>query len=950
VTGSSARRASIQAVWGRGEERRPPGRRGKLSPPAPASPSGSPPALRHPGLGWRGGALVYGTMLVGVGIVTWPLARHPASLWPPHHDPRVFTWVMASLARRLFNHPLTLFHGNAFYPNGESLAYTEPLLVPTLIGLPGFLWGNPILTYNLLLLFLWPLNGLAMACVAHALTGSRPAAFLAGTVFCLSPYFTEYYLEFQMLLAWLIPIVLFAWIRWLESGARRWLALACGGLAAQGITTWYYTIILGLALVTVAVAFLCLRWRGWTWGPHLLSLGLGALAVGVVLWPVALPYFRVHREFAYYRSVKETGDHYADVFSFFGGGRRTVMDRYVPRITSAFYPETSAFAGVATLGLAAVSLVHLRRDGRGPASAARAGRIAVGGLAGSLLFAAWSLASGPGWMGMGPLGLRVGAEMFLELAVVLGLVLLLLRGWIALRERGSRLLTAGDWVRCLLFVIGVFALLALGPVIHVGGRDVGSGPYRAVYDLLFPLRVIRVTTRFAVVSLAGLALLAALGVRVIQDRLAGRPGLRRTFVAVVFLALGFDYAVAPAQYEPVSAAPRAVDRVLQADPDDVAVLEWPTNSRRVDADAMVRSLHHGKRLVNGLSGFVPPLIGELWNLWSRPTEPFPAPEAQAVLRRIYPLRHLVVRLSDPGIPPEWRLTWHALRQAPPPVLQFVGSFGDDDLYRVVPLPEYGRRFERTVSYELLRTRPILRLALRPRPPRTDLDQHVEIQVNRRPVERVGINQETTARLALPPPYFRAAPNAVTLVHGYRRPPSALDAAYRIGTTGVLCPGDLALAGASFDLAKRERAASVRFNGVELAPDQRGYNLVALDSTGRLVAAAAFDTFARRTANAELAAWVAALPPGTVVAATVRDEASQSLDERAVQALRTLGVAGDLRGRVRQVHVLVGVKGAPLGSALERLGRPAASLLVGRPDPERGVELTGFDLIRPDDRG
>ncbi|HEX2481776.1 MAG TPA: hypothetical protein VHQ69_07850, partial [Methylomirabilota bacterium] len=311
-------------------------------------------ALRYAGLGWFGGAVVYGILLVGVGIATWPLARYPASLWPPHHDARVFTWVMASFARRLVNDPMTLFHGNAFYPNGESLSYTEPLLVPALIGLPGFLWGNPILTYNLLQLFLWPLNGLAMAWVAHALTGSRSAALLAGVVFCLSPYFTEYYLEFQMLVACLIPVVLFAWIRWLETGARRWLALACGGLLVQGLTTWYYTIILGLAMVTVAVAFLCLRWWGWAWGPHLRSLGLGGLAVAVVLWPLALPYLRVHQEFGYQRSIGETAAHYADVYSFFGGGRRTVMDRYVPVITSPYYPETSAFAGVATLGLAAV--------------------------------------------------------------------------------------------------------------------------------------------------------------------------------------------------------------------------------------------------------------------------------------------------------------------------------------------------------------------------------------------------------------------------------------------------------------------------------------------------------------------------------------------------------------------------------------------------------------------
>jgi hypothetical protein len=223
---------------------------------------------------------------------------------------------------------------------------------------------------------------------------------------------------------------------------------------------------------------------------------------------------------------------------------------------------------------------------------------------------------------------------------------------------------------------------------------------------------------------------------------------------------------------------------------------------------------------------------------------------------------------------------------------------------------------------------------------------VDAYLNDVPVGRVHVNQETTARLALPPPSLRAMPSVVTLVHGHGRPPTALDAAHRIGTTGVLFPGDLVLTGASFDLDKSERNVSIRLNEIELAPNQRGYNVVALDSTGRRVGTAVFDTYDSKGASAELAAWVGALPPRTIVVGAVRDEASRFLDESGVQALRTLGVAGDLRGHVREVHLFVGVKGALPGSALERLGRPTARLIIGYPDPERGVELTGFELIRP----
>ena len=66
-------------------------------------------------------------------------------------------------------------------------------------------------------------------------------------------------------------------------------------------------------------------------------------------------------------------------------------------------------------------------------------------------------------------------------------------------------------------------------------------------------------------------------------------------------------------------------------------------------------------------------------------------------------------------------------------------------------------------------------------------------------------------------------------------------------------------------------SSVRLNGTELAPGGRGYNLVALNPSGRILAAASFDTFKSAAASVELTRWVAALEPGTIVAGAVRDE-------------------------------------------------------------------------------
>jgi len=354
--------------------------------------------------------------------------------------------------------------------------------------------------------------------------------------------------------------------------------------------------------------------------------------------------------------------------------------------------------------------------------------------------------------------------------------------------------------------------------------------------------------------------------------------------------------------------------------------------------------------MNGISGFVPASLRALSGHLTTPGWPFPGPEAQAALRRVYPLRYLVVRLGDPAFREEGRPHWIALRGDAPPLLRFRGRFGSDDLYELAPLPERGLRIEREVSYDFLRRHPVLRAALRPLGESADLEHRLEVTLNGRVIERGALDGDTRLRLTLAPPYRPAAPQLIAIHYRYRRPAAVRDARYRIGTTGASSPGDLRVVSVGEPYGS---ASAVQLDGVDLSPDDRGYNLVALDASGRLLEAVAFDTFLAAEASRRLERWVAALPAGTIVAGAVQDEGSRRLTAGAVQALRDLGVAGDLRGRFREAHAFVGVKGAPPGSALEALGPRPLELVVGRRFPvtepsgaEMGLELTEFELEAP----
>ena len=115
----------------------------------------------------------------------------------------------------------------------------------------------------------------------------------------------------------------------------------------------------------------------------------------------------------------------------------------------------------------------------------------------------------------------------------------------------------------------------------------------------------RITSRLGIVVVLGVALLAAMGMKAIEARLPASSWRQAVPVA---LALGLlaEYAPFPLPYGRLDwEHPPPVYRALAADPDDVAVLEWPQNLEDSDDYFTFMSINHWKRLVNGASGFSP---------------------------------------------------------------------------------------------------------------------------------------------------------------------------------------------------------------------------------------------------------------------------------------------------------------------------------------------------------
>ena len=92
--------------------------------------------------------------LLAAVLTTYPLCLHLAEAVPGDiGDPLLNAWILAWDAHALLADPLHLFDANIFFPEGNTLAYSEHLLGSALVGAP---WmaasNNPLLMLNAIVL------------------------------------------------------------------------------------------------------------------------------------------------------------------------------------------------------------------------------------------------------------------------------------------------------------------------------------------------------------------------------------------------------------------------------------------------------------------------------------------------------------------------------------------------------------------------------------------------------------------------------------------------------------------------------------------------------------------------------------------------------------------------------------------------------------------------------
>lgn len=581
--------------------------------------------------------------------LTWPLITVvQTEIAADMGDPVLVCWILLWTSGQVFsflsgdfNALSRYWHGNIFYPETLTLAYSEHFTAQMVQALPLLAFtDNIVLVYNLLFLSTFVLCGLGAFLLVRDLTGKPLAAFVAGMAFAFAPYRIDQLSHLQMLSAQWMPFALWGFRRFLDTGRRRALIGGTIALIAQNWSCGYYLMFFTPLAAAYIVYELASRGRIRDWAAWR-AFAIAGIAVAVCTLPFLTPYLEVRNSGVGVRATWEISQFSADSHAFVTASARSWF--WGSRLGDFRRPEGQAFPGLAILALAVIGIAGgffaWRRRPRAPSSPWR--QVSIGTVAvllsGALYASISLLVTGSFLLPQSGALLRwhQGRQVLLG-AVILTLAL----GWLVRRPAARQ---AGAKLPGLFFTISalVVAALAMGPEISVKGTVVAPGPY--AWLLHVPgFDGLRVASRFVGVMTLCLAVLAGLGAAEVLTR-ARRVGVGLMIAACLIIwfeswpvVLPTNVRMGAVGLELTARELRTGDNIapiyrsLRDSPRPMVLLELPAGAMSWDLHAVFYAGFHRQRLVNGYSGFFPEAYQRLTRLLDHRRED-PAAAWRAVL-------------------------------------------------------------------------------------------------------------------------------------------------------------------------------------------------------------------------------------------------------------------------------------------------------------------------------
>jgi hypothetical protein len=639
---------------------------------------------------WLRECLIVLTFFAFTSVMTWPwVTRLRDAVWD-NGDSYAFAWSLWWNYHQTFHDPLNLFQANIFFPYRYTLAFTEHNFGISLICFPLFALGlRPLTVLSIATFSGFALSGYGVFRLARTLTGSYGIAWTAGVLFAFVPFRFMVLPHLPYMFAAWIPLLLEAVVLFVY--VRSWRRAAWLGTAflMNGLTciSWLMLPLLPLA---ISVAILIVRHsihrdkKFWV---------RGAVAIGVptlLLIPFLWPYYRANKLYGFTRGIEEVTRFSASLVDWVA----------VPHLTKVWAGMgvglpgalTPLFPGLVALALSFVAVVAVdsisRRAKVGETQTHTQPKlllildiVAVTAVVIAIISAGFAAAPPYTWLG------KFVQIVTADRALVIFTLAMVARLSIAYPALIRQRTLAPNLVESLrsdrrddAFWLGLTWAIC-GFVLSFGTH---SFVYRALYDLILPMRSLRAPMRAAMTCYVGLALLAGLGasrLNALGERF--RLGRSWTIYAAIVVAGLFELHAVPLPFIRGAVFPDAVSVQLKQTPMRGCVVDLPSLPDPPHYTwhlSMLRSADHEKPVVFAAASFIPPLPFKLHDLTQGPEIPT---EFLDELERI-PASYIVVRWAL--IAPEREATFKNFlaNAVSARRLRLVGTYGQNtDLFAVV---------------------------------------------------------------------------------------------------------------------------------------------------------------------------------------------------------------------------------------------------------------------------
>jgi Bacterial membrane protein YfhO len=308
----------------------------------------------------RGPAMTVGIYTVATLVMTFPLIQHPSRTLPSDLiDTLLNTWIIGWDADRLRHGLSGVWDAPIFFPYRNALAFSENLFGIAIFVAPIY-WvtDNAVLTYNVAFIASFAFAGIGMFLLAHSLTGSRPAALVAGAYYAFCPYRMLQIMHIQMLATGWMPIGLLGLHRYFQTDRRRWLALFVVAYVLQVTSNMYVAYFMAIpAAFLIADGIVASRAR---WRTKVLEIVAAGTVVLVMLLPVLVPYYQARAAYRNVRNSVEIEMNSADLRSYFTPHEAVGIWRWLPT-AAAVEGEKALFPGLLFVALGCVAALQASR-------------------------------------------------------------------------------------------------------------------------------------------------------------------------------------------------------------------------------------------------------------------------------------------------------------------------------------------------------------------------------------------------------------------------------------------------------------------------------------------------------------------------------------------------------------------------------------------------------------